>query len=244
MSLDKKVIIITGASSGIGAATAKLLIKQGANVVIGARREDRLSEIKALAPDQVEYQVTDVSKLDDVKGLVKLAMSKFGKINAIYNNAGIMPLAKLSEDHHDEWQQMLNINIMGVLNVISAVLPIMHDQGYGHILATDSVAGHKTDATTAVYSGTKYAVRAIMNGLRVEENQNHIRSTIISPGAVSTELYRSESDQASAEALQQMWQGENKALTSEDVASAVVYALDAPERVNINEILVRPLAES
>ncbi|WCG35766.1 SDR family oxidoreductase [Companilactobacillus farciminis] len=244
MSLKEKVIVITGASSGIGEATAKLLLKKGANVVIGARRKERLRQIADLSKDHVAYQVTDVTNLNSVNSLVKMAVDRFGKVDAIYNNAGIMPLSLLSENHHEEWQEMLNVNIMGVLNGISAVLPIMHKQGFGHILATDSVAGHQTISTAAVYSGTKYAVRAIMNGLRIEENKNCIKTSIISPGAVLTELYRSQSDEVSARRLQNMWKGENKTLSADDVAQAVIYALDAPERVNINEIVVRPLAES
>lgn len=242
MSVKDKVVIVTGASSGIGAATVELLVQQGAKIVFGARHQDKLEQVAQNLPaDQIAYRTVDVSKHDDVVALVNLAKRKFGKIDALYNNAGIMPTANLAEDHRNEWQNMLNINVMGVLNGISAVLPIMHEQGYGHILATDSVAGHIAYAGSAVYCGTKFAVRAIMEGLRQEELKNKIRSTIISPGAVNTELYKSISDPKSAKDLVAAWQQTpDSSLTPEDLAEAVVYAIGTPSRVSVSEILIRP----
>ncbi|WP_125712532.1 SDR family oxidoreductase [Companilactobacillus kedongensis] len=244
MSLKDKVVIITGASSGIGAATTKKLVENGAKVVIGARREERL---KSLA-DQFEegsviYQKTDVSNLEDMKSLAQLALDKFGKIDAIYNNAGVMPTASLNEYHHDEWQRMVNINIMGVLNGIEAVLPTMEKQGSGHILATSSVAGHVVYPGSAVYCGTKFAVRAIMEGLRQEEGSKGIKSTIISPGAVDTELYKSISDEKAQEDLIESWKQPNMALRAEDIADGVIYALDSADHTSVSEVLIRPTAQ-
>ncbi|AVK64185.1 SDR family oxidoreductase [Lactobacillus sp. CBA3606] len=246
MSVENKVVVVTGASSGIGAATVKLLVNQGAKVVFGARRADKLAMVAADLPkDQIAYQVTDVAELVSVQELIHLAVSTFGKIDALFNNAGVMPTANLAENHHDEWQRMLDINVMGVLNGISAVLPVMHQQGFGHILATDSVAGHLVYPGSAVYCGTKFAVRAIMEGLRQEEIQNRIRTTIVSPGAVDTELYRSISDSKTAKDLVTAWHAtSDSALQPEDLAAAVVYAIGAPSRVAVNEVLIRPAGQA
>lgn len=242
MSVKDKVVVITGASSGIGAETVKELVAQGAKVVFGARRLERLETIANQLPeDKVAYQTVDVTNYEQVKSLIDLAITKFGKVDALYNNAGIMPIAPLADDHRDEWQQMLNVNIMGVLNGISAVLPIMHQQGFGHILATDSLAGYEAFPNFAVYSGTKFAVRAILESLRQEEIKNHIRTTIVAPGAVKTELYRSISDKKVAQSLIDGWnKSDDSALLPEDVAKAIVYAIGSPARVSLNEIKIRP----
>lgn len=242
MSLKDKVFIITGASSGIGAATAKLLAEKDAKVVIGARRQEPLEKIAAGAKaGNVLYKKTDVTDFQQVKDLADLAIEKFGKVDAIFNNAGIMPQSNLANGDRDVWKQTFDINVFGVLNGISAVLPIFHKQGHGHILVTDSMAGHQVYPGLSVYSGTKYALQAIVQGLRIEEARNNIRTSIISPGAVRTELFRSVGDEDSAEKLKKSWEGENSALRSEDVAEAVVYALDNPQRVNVSEIIVQPL---
>lgn len=188
MSIKGKVVVITGASSGIGAATAKLLAAKGAKVVLGARREERLQALSQAIGDNAVYQVTDVTDRQQVRALIDLAVSKFGRVDVLYNNAGTMPQGNLSDREYDKWQMMLNVNIMGVLNGIGEVLPIMQKQHDGLIIATDSVAGHVVYPASAVYNGTKYAVRAIMEGLRQEEKEHGIRSTIVSPGAVRTEL--------------------------------------------------------
>lgn len=153
-------------------------------------------------------------------------------------------MSLLSDNKRDEWQKMLNVNVMGVLNGISAVLPVMHKQGHGHILATDSVAGHVVYPESAVYCGTKYAVRAIMEGLRQEELKNHIRSTIISPGAIKTNLYTTTSDQHVAEDLVKSWNQPDNSLSADDVASAIDYALEVPERVAISDMVIRPSQQS
>lgn len=240
-TLKDKVVIITGASSGIGEATTRKLAKEGAKLVIGARREQRLKQLVDSLPDaEIEYRVADVIKPEDLESLAKLAIDKYGRIDAIYNNAGVMPTANLSEVHRDEWRQMLDINIMGVLNGIAAVLPIMKKQKSGHIITTDSVAGHVVYPGSAVYCGTKFAVRAIMEGLRQEERENNIRSTIISPGMVNTELYKTISDPKTRESLKQAAAIPGVGLTPDQIADAVAYAISTPETVAVSEIIIRP----
>ena len=241
-SLTEKVVIIMGASSGIGEATARLLAERGAKLVIAARREDLLAEIKNSLPDaELVYKLADVSKYEDVKKVVDLAVETYGRVDVLFNNAGVMPTAPLVEGRRDEWKEMLDINIMGVLNGISAVLPLMAEQKSGHIISTDSVAGHVVYPDSAVYCGTKFAVRAIMEGLRQEQRMNNIKSTIISPGAVQTELYKTISDSKTAEEVRKAqieW-----GLTSEDIATAVVFAIDTPDRMSISDMIVRPTTQ-
>lgn len=245
MSLKGKTVIVTGASSGIGAATVKQLVAAGANVAFGARHSEKLAEVaQGLPQDQILYQTVDVTDIDAMRDLVTATVDKFHTVDALYNNAGIMPLSLLRDDHRTEWQRMLNVNVMGVLNGISAVLPVMHRQGYGHILATDSVAGHVVYPNSAVYAGTKYAVRAIMEGLRQEELSNQIRSTIISPGAVQTELYKTTSDAQQAKDLVASWNEPNNSLLASDVASAVVFAIDTPQRMAVSDIVIRPSGQT
>lgn len=171
-SLSEKVIIIMGASSGIGEATARLLARKGAKLVIAARRQERLIAIKKELPEAtILVQQADVTKEEEVQRVIKLTMEKYGRIDVLFNNAGVMPTAPLIEAPKGEWRQMLDINIMGVLNGIAAVLPIMVEQKSGQIIATDSVAGHVVYPDSAVYCGTKFAVRAIMEGLRQEQER-------------------------------------------------------------------------
>ncbi|MGX2959704.1 SDR family oxidoreductase [Peribacillus sp. JNUCC 23] len=242
MAIKDKVIIIMGASSGIGEATAKLLAKRDAKLILAARRLDRLEAIKEEFPKaNILIQQADVTNHEDVSQVAKLALDTYGKIDVLYNNAGIMPTAPLVEGRRDEWKEMLDINIMGVLNGIAAVLPIMEKQKSGHIISTDSVAGHVVYPDSAVYCGTKFAVRAIMEGLRQEQRENNIKSTIISPGAVQTELYKTISNKKVADELheaQKEW-----GLTSEDIATAAVFAIDTPDRMSISDMIVRPTAQ-
>lgn len=238
-SLKGKVIIVMGASSGIGEASVKKIAEKGGKLVIAARREDKLKEIADAIPDaEISYQKADVTNFDDVKKVIDLAMEKHGRIDVVFNNAGIMPTGNLIEARREEWKQMLDINIMGVLNAIAAVLPIMEKQKSGHILTTDSVAGHVVYPGSAVYCGTKFALRAIMEGLRQEERENNIKSTLISPGAVRTELYKTVKDKAASEALFKL-QAE-AGLDSEDVAEAVVYAIETPSHLSVSEVIIRP----
>lgn len=239
MAIQDKVIIIMGASSGIGEATARVLAEKGAKLVLAARREDHLKKIKESLPDaHIVYRKADVSNYDDVQQVVDYAISEYGKLDVLFNNAGIMPTAPLVEAKRDEWKEMLDINIMGVLNGIAAALPYMVNQKSGHIISTDSVAGHVVYPDSAVYCGTKFAVRAIMEGLRQEQRDNNIKSTIISPGAVQTELYKTIRDQKVAEELhkaQQEW-----GLSAEDIAQAVAYVIDTPDRVSVSDMIIRP----
>lgn len=243
MSIQNKVVIITGASSGIGAATAKLLASKGAKVVLAARREDRLQALVAEIGENAIYQATDVTDRAQMASLVQLALDRFGRVDVLYNNAGVMPQGNLSERDYDQWQKMLDINIMGVLNGIGAALPTMQAQQDGLIISTDSVAGHVVYPASAVYNGTKYAVRAIMEGLRQEEKDNGIRSTIVSPGAVKTELVNTIGNTAVFEGVKQLMDAPEEsalALNPEDIANAVLYAIDQPKYVVVSEVLIRP----
>lgn len=238
-SLKGKVIIVMGASSGIGEASVRKIAGKGGRLVIAARREEKLKEIADSLPDaDINYLKADVTNYEEVKRVIDYAMEKYGRIDVVFNNAGIMPTGNLIEARRDEWKQMLDINIMGVLNAIAAVLPIMEKQKSGHIITTDSVAGHVVYPGSAVYCGTKFALRAIMEGLRQEERENNIKSTLISPGAVRTELYKTVQDKAASEALFKL-QAE-AGLDSEDVAEAVVYAIETPAHLSVSEVILRP----
>lgn len=240
MTIKDKVVVITGASSGIGKATTEVLAKDGAHVVIGARREDRLAEIaNEFTSGQVIYQQTDVTDQQSVQQLVDLAESRYGRVDVLFNNAGLMPLSPLADLKVAEWERMIDVNIKGVLYGIAAALPIMIKQKHGHIITTDSVAGHVVHPGSAVYAGTKYAIQAIMDGLRQEQIDNHIKTTMVSPGAVETELYSTISDEQTRAQIKQ--QEQEAGLQADDVANAVAYALDQPEKVAINEILLRPV---
>lgn len=238
-SLKGKVIIVMGASSGIGEASVRKIAGKGGRLVIAARREEKLKKIADSLPDaDISCLKADVTNYKEVKQVIDYAMEKYGRIDVVFNNAGIMPTGNLIEARRDEWKQMLDINIMGVLNAIAAVLPIMEKQKSGHIITTDSVAGHVVYPGSAVYCGTKFALRAIMEGIRQEERENNIKSTLISPGAVRTELYKTVQDKAASEALFKL-QAE-AGLDSEDVAEAVVYAIETPAHLSVSEVILRP----
>ncbi|BAN75310.1 MULTISPECIES: SDR family oxidoreductase [Lacticaseibacillus] len=241
MTVKDKVVVITGASSGIGAATTQVLAQAGAKLVIGARRTERLAELAKPFGDQVHYQATDVTDQQQVKALVDLAINTFGHVDVLYNNAGLMPLSELSELKVNEWERMIDVNIKGVLYGIAAVLPHMIAQHSGQIITTDSVAGHIVHPGTAVYSGTKWAIQAIMDGLRQEQAANHIKTTMISPGAVNTELFSTISDPKRREAVES--DEKNNGLSPTDVAKAVLYAIDQPANVAVNEVLMRPVTQ-
>lgn len=242
MTIKDKVIVITGASSGIGKATTELLAKSGARLVIGARREDDLKEIADEFPKgQIIYQKTDVTDRASVKSLVGYAATHYGRVDVLYNNAGLMPISELADLKVDEWDRMIDTNIKGVLYGIAAVLPIMIRQKHGHIITTDSVAGHVVHPGTAVYAGTKYAVQAIMDGLRQEQVANNIKTTMISPGAVNTELFSTISDEKTRAQIEK--DEKENGLDAEDVARAVAYAIGQPDKVAINEILLRPRSQ-
>lgn len=249
MTIQNKVIVIVGASSGIGEATAKLLGSKGANLILGARREERLQKLVEEIGENATYRVTDVAKKEDVQSLIDFAMEKYGHIDVLYNNAGIMPREFLSDAKYDNWEKEIQINIMGVLHGIGAVLPIMQKQNDGLIITTDSVAGHVVYPESAVYNGTKFAVRAIMEGLRQEERLHGIRSSIVSPGAVGTELTSTVDNPELEQEMAKMFAGSGpedyrmNVLDAEDIANAVAYIVEQPKHVTISDIIVRPTAQ-
>ena len=232
-------MVITGGSSGIGEATAKCLAAEGATVVLGARSTDKLKEIVAeIEADggTASYLQTDVTQRSAVETLVKTAAEKYGKVDVIVNNAGIMSIAPLDALKVDEWDTMIDVNIKGVLYGIAAALPIFRKQASGHFINISSVAGHKVSPNGAVYSGTKFAVRAISEGLRSEAG-GKVRTTIISPGAIDTGLPGGTSDEKSREAVEQTYE---VAISPESVANAIKYAVEQPAEVDVNEVLLRP----
>ena len=240
-NIEGKAVVITGASSGLGEATARLLSAQGATVVLGARRIERLQKLageltgsggKALAVE------TDVTHYEQVKRLVDAAVRKFGRVNVMLNNAGLMQQSPLERLKINEWDNMIDINIKGVLYGIAAALPHMKRQKAGHIINVSSVAGHKVTPLGAVYCATKHAVRALSEGLRTEVKPYNIRTTVISPGAVTTELPSHITDRDSATGIQKFYEG--FAIPADSFARAVVFAMSQPDDVDINEILFRP----
>lgn len=241
MDISQKVIVITGASSGLGEASARLLAKNGAAVVLGARRIDKIATLAQEIMDsggRVVAVQTDVSDREQVKRLVETAVDKYGKIDVILNNAGVMPLSLVEELKVEEWENMIDINLKGVLYGVASALPYMKAARAGHIINVASTAGHRVAATTAVYSATKYAVRALSEGIRQEVTPYNIRTTIISPGASSTGLMDGISSTELRNSLQES--SSSYALPSAAFARMVLFAIEQPEDVDVNEILFRP----
>ena len=243
-NIKDKVVIITGASSGMGEAAAKHLAQLGASVVLGARRADRIEKLAKEINDNGGKALAfaaDVTQRDQVKNLVDAAVEAFGRVDVLLNNAGIMPLSLVESLHVDEWDKMIDVNLKGVLNGIAAVLPYMKEQKSGQIINTSSVAGHKVFSGSAVYSATKFAVRALTEGLRMEVKPYNIRTTIVCPGAVKTELL----EQISEADIQQA----NKdyvgavGISPDSFARVVAFAISQPEDVDINEIIFRPTSQ-
>lgn len=236
-----------GASSGIGDATANLLASKGAKLSIAARRLDRLEEIKKQNPDaEIKTFKADVTKAEEVEKVITDTVAEYGRVDVLFNNAGIMPVNNLDQLAHDEWQNMLNINVKGVLNGIAAALPVMKKQKSGHIITTSSVLGYEVLPGYAAYSGTKYAVRAIMEGLRQEEHANNIKTTIIAPGSVRTELFNSINNKEVREGLESAMRqpgSEMMALQPEEIAQAVAFAIDTPANMAVNELVIRPTGQ-
>jgi len=239
--LDGKVAVITGASSGIGEATAEALPAEGASVVVAARREDRLSDLveringnggKALP---VECDVTDE---EQAHSLIQKAKDEYGQVDILVNNAGVMQLSKVEKGLSDEWRRMFDVNVLGLLYATDAAVQVMKEQGSGHLVNVSSVAGRRSRATTGVYSGTKFAVNAISEALRQELLEDSIRVTIVEPGAVETELATHITDEEAQEALSGLLKLD--ILQPEDIANAIAYAVTQPERVSVNEVLIRP----
>jgi NADP-dependent 3-hydroxy acid dehydrogenase YdfG len=236
-----KVVLITGASSGIGEATARRLAGSGHRVVLGARRTDRIAAIAAdirAAGSSAEHFTLDVTEPQSVGDFVDTARRRYGRVDVLVNNAGVMPLSMLEALKVGEWNQMIDVNIRGVLHGIAAVLPIMRDQGDGHIVNIASVSGHRVDPTAAVYSATKFAVRAISEGLRQESRD--LRVTVVSPGFTRSDLTESITDTDVREAVREQMQ---IAIPAAAVADAVAYAVSQPRGVDVNEIVVRPTVQ-
>jgi len=241
--IKDKVVIITGASSGIGEATAKLLASKGAKVVLGARRADKL---KLIADDirqhggQAAYQELDVTRQDDNDRIVKLAQDKFGRVDVIFLNAGLMPNSPLSALKTDDWHQMVDVNVKGVLNGVAAVLPAFLAQKSGHVITTSSVAGLKAYPGGAVYGGTKWFVRDFMEVLRMESAMEgtNIRTATIYPAAINTELLATMSDKQSLDQMQGVY--DKYGISPDRIASVVAFAIDQPEDTTINEFTVGP----
>jgi NADP-dependent 3-hydroxy acid dehydrogenase YdfG len=232
-----KIILITGASSGIGEATARVLAANGHVVVLGARRTERLAQITAEIRANggvAEYRALDVADRDDVKAFVAFAHERFGRVDVIFNNAGVMPVSPMNALKTDEWDRIIDINIKGVLNGIAAVLPIMEAQGSGQVINTASTGAHAVGAQFGVYCASKYAVRAITEGLRQE--MTSVRVTLISPGVTESELGHDISVDSTATDVKQL---RSIALETGAIANAVLYAISQPDDVDVNEMIVR-----
>ncbi len=238
--LNGKVVVITGASSGIGETTARLLAGLGAHVVIGARRVERL---EALASDiqadggSVVVQRLDVTELEQMQAIIEAAQSHFGRVDAVINNAGVMPLSSLEALKIEEWNRMIDINIRGVLHGIAAGLPVMKKQGFGHFINIASIGAYEVSPTAAVYCATKYAVRAITDGLRQETAGQGIRVTLVSPGVTESELAESITDNEAKEIMKEY---RRTTLPATAIAGAIVYALEQPEYVDVSELVIKP----
>ena len=237
-NIEGKVVVITGASSGIGEATARLLAAKGARVVLGARRTVRLERIaKEIAggSGSARVRALDVVSRSDMQAFVDFAKAEFGRVDVMVNNAGVMPLSPLASLKVDEWDRMIDVNIRGVLHGIAAVLPAMQEQGFGQIINMSSIGGHAVTPTAAVYCATKFAVRAISDGLR--QATDKIRVTVVSPGVTESELADSISDEAGRNEMKEF---RRIAIPADVIARAVAYAIEQPDDVDVSEVVVRP----
>ncbi len=237
--IKDKVVVITGASSGMGAATARLLAERGARLVLGARREDRLAALaEELGADHLR---TDVTRRADLDALVAHARERHGRLDVLVNNAGIGPISPLDDLHVDEWDAMIDVNLRGVLYGIAAALPVFRAQGFGHIVNVGSTAAHRVMPSQAVYAATKTAVRVLTEGLR-QEAGDRLRVTLISPGFTRTDFANDISNPAVREQI-----AERKAaiaMPPEAIARAIAFAIEQPEDVDVGEIIVRPTAQN
>lgn len=239
-NIHNKVVLITGASSGIGEAAARLIAAKGAHVVLGARRTERLEklvrEIQAEG-GSASARALDVTDLQSMQAFVTFAKTQHGKVDVIINNAGVMPLSPLASLKVNEWNQMLDVNVRGVLHGIAAVLPDMQAQGFGQVINISSIGGLAVSPTAAVYCATKFAVRAISDGLRQETDK--IRVTVVCPGVVESELADTISDDVAREEMKAF---RRVALNADAIARALAYAIEQPDDVDVSEIVVRPTA--
>ncbi|CAI8700707.1 MULTISPECIES: SDR family oxidoreductase [Pseudomonas] len=241
LNIKDKVIAITGASSGIGEATARLLASQGAKVVLGARRTDRLERLAGdinAAGGRAEFRVLDVTDRKDVQDFIDFAVTRFDRVDVLVNNAGVMPLSKLEALKVDEWDRMIDVNIRGVLHGIAATLPLMQRQRAGQIINIASIGAYAVSPTAAVYCATKYAVRAISEGLR-QEVGGDIRVTVIAPGVTESELAESISDEGGRAEMKEF---RKIAISADAIARAIAYAVEQPADVDVSELIVRPTA--
>lgn len=239
-NIHNKVVLITGASSGIGEAAARLIAAKGAHVVLGARRTERLEKLVGEIRSEggsASARALDVTDMNSMQAFVEFAKAQHGKVDVIINNAGVMPLSPLAALKVDEWNQMLDVNVRGVLHGIAAVLPGMEAQGFGQVINISSIGGLAVSPTAAVYCATKFAVRAISDGLRQETDK--IRVTVVCPGVVESELADSISDEVAREEMRAF---RRVALEADAIARALVYAIDQPDDVDVSEIVVRPVA--
>lgn len=238
-----KTVLITGASSGIGEATARKLAADGHQVFLGARRTDRLQRLVeeiSTSGGQAAFRSVDVTDLDDVRAFATTAHQRFGRIDVMVNNAGVMPLSPLDALKIDEWNRMLDVNVRGVLHGIAAALPVMQTQGSGHFVNIASVGAYEVVPTAAVYCATKFAVRAISEGLR-QESAGDIRVTTVSPGVTESELAETISDRTAREEMKSY---RSVAIPASAIADAIAFAISRPAEVDVNEIVVRPAASA
>lgn len=243
MAVKGKVVVITGASSGIGEVTAKLLAENGAMVMLGARREDRLYKIANeinVNGGRADFRTVDVTKPEEVEALVKAAQDSFGKVDVIFNNAGIMPNSPMSAVRTDEWNKMIDVNIKGVLNGIAAVMPIFTAQKHGHIITTSSVAGLKNYVGSGVYGATKFAVKNAMEVTRMESANEgtNIRTTTLYPAAINTELLDHIGDEKTASNMKNFYK--QHGISPDAISRVVNFAIDQPEDVDISEFTIYP----
>jgi NADP-dependent 3-hydroxy acid dehydrogenase YdfG len=242
--IEGKIVAITGASSGIGEATALLLAERGAKVVLGARRPEPLEALaKRIANlgGEADYVPTDVRKREDLTGLVELARARYGRLDVLVNNAGVMPVSPLDELRVDDWENMVDVNIKGVLFGIAAALPVFRAQGSGHFVNTASTAGLRIMPTMAVYAGTKFAVRAISEGLR-QEAGDKLRVTIVSPGMTQTNFADGLTSPEVKARLEEA--RDTIAMPPDAVARAIAFAIEQPDGIDVGEIVIRPTAQA
>lgn len=243
-NVKDKVVLITGASSGIGAQTAKTLAEHGAKVVLGARREERLRTLAQEIGPAAAWLSVDVRAYEDMEKLAQLAISRFGKIDALFANAGIMPGSSMSALKRRDWMDMVDINIKGVLNAMAATFPHFLEQKRGHIIVTSSVAGTRSVPGNAVYCGTKHFVRAMLDSFRSEavNEETNIRTTTIYPGAIQTELLNTVASSATKMMVEQFYAAVG--IQPQAIADGVLYALSQPDNIDVSDLVIRPAKES